>query len=228
MTVIHQIPLSISNSYLVKGAVNILIDTGSPGEGKKIIRFLHKHNVELRDISLILHTHGHSDHCGSTRELLDQCNIPTALHSGDLKMVTTRSNGPIATTTVFSKILVPFVDKPYAPFTPDYLVDSMKDLSSFGIDATLVHTPGHSMGSVSIGFDNGDMIIGDLLMGGWLGGLFFPTLPDYHYFIEDRPLLHSSIENILTRPAQRYWVGHGGPLKAKDVTKWYGVNRFST
>jgi glyoxylase-like metal-dependent hydrolase (beta-lactamase superfamily II) len=65
------------------------------------------------------------------------------------------------------------------------------------------------------------MIIGDLLMGGMLGGAFFPGRPGYHYFIEDLTVLHRSIERVLDRPVQRYWVGHGGPLQAKDVRNWY-------
>lgn len=221
MITIHPIRLSISNAYLVKGPVSILIDTGSPGEGKKIVRFLSKHGLKLSDIALLLHTHGHSDHCGSTRELLDHCKIPTALHVGDLPMAASGKNGPISTTTLFSKILVPFVDKPFAAFTPDYFLDTLTNLSSFGINANILHTPGHSKGSVSIEFDNGEMIIGDLLMGGMLGGAFFPGRPGYHYFIEDRIVLHQSIERVLDRPVQRYWVGHGGPLQAKDVRNWY-------
>lgn len=224
MIVIHTIRLSISNAYLITGPVNMLIDTGSPGEGKKIIRFIHQHGLQLSDIALILHTHGHSDHCGSTRELLEQCKIPTALHKGDLPMATSGRNGPISTTTFFSKILVPFVDKPYTPFTPDYELDTLTDLSSFGLNATLLHTPGHSMGSVSIEFDNGEMIIGDLLMGGMLGGAILPKRPGYHYFIENRELLHRSIEMVLSRrPVLRYWVGHGGPLNAQDVFRWYSL-----
>jgi hydroxyacylglutathione hydrolase len=221
MTTIYPIHLSISNAYLVKGPVNMLIDTGSPGEGKKILNFLRKHGLQLSDIALILHTHGHSDHCGSTRELLNQCKIPTALHPGDLPMATSGKNGPISTTTLFSKILVLFVDKPYLPFTPDYFLDTLTDLSSFGINANILYTPGHSKGSVSIEFDNGEMVIGDILMGGMLGGALFPGRPGYHYFIEDRAEVHRSIERVLDRPVQRYWVGHGGPLKANDVRNWY-------
>lgn len=221
MMTLHCIRLSISNAYLVKGNINILIDTGSPGEGKQIIRFLHQQGLQLSDLSLILHTHGHSDHCGSTYELIQYCKIPTALHGGDLVMAISGSNGSVSTTTLFSKLLLPFVDKPFSPFTPDFLLDEMSDLSRFGLHATIWHTPGHSKGSVSLEFENGDMVIGDLLMGGMLGGMLLPGLPGYHYFIEDYDLLHRSIEKVLSRPAKRYWVGHGGPLKAQDVEKWY-------
>jgi glyoxylase-like metal-dependent hydrolase (beta-lactamase superfamily II) len=221
MTRIHRIPLAISNAYLIEGKVNILVDTGSPGEGKKIIKALGRQGLQLSDLSLILHTHGHSDHYGSTHELVQQYPIPTMLHTGDLHMALSGSNGPIPTTTLFSRLLRPFVDKPFKPYQPQHLSDTLSDLSQFGLNATIHHTPGHSEGSISIAFDSGDMIIGDILMGGMMGGAFFPTRPGYHYFIQDREKLHRSIETVLAVGAERYWVGHGGPFTHSAIARWY-------
>jgi len=221
MTRVHRIPLAISNAYLIKGPVNILVDTGSPGEGKKIIKALGQQGLQLSDLSLILHTHGHSDHCGSTQELIRQHPVPTALHFGDLNMALSGSNGPIYTTTLFSRILRPLVDKRFLPFTPDHLADAMTDLSQFGLNATLHHTPGHSKGSISIALESGDIIIGDILMGGMMGGAFFPSNPGYHYFIQDREKLHRSIEAVLKLRGDRYWVGNGGPLKYSAIARWF-------
>ena len=67
------------------------------------------------------------------------------------------SNGRISTTTLFSKILLPFVDKAFSPFTPDYFLDKLSDLSHFGMNARIWQTPGHSKGSVSIEFENGEL-----------------------------------------------------------------------
>lgn len=223
MIQVHPIRLSISNAYLVKGPVNMLIDTGSPGEGKKIIKALGKHGLQLSDLALILHTHGHSDHCGSTHELLQHHRVPTALHAGDLHMAETGRNGKVYTTNLFSRLLLPFVDKAFTPFKPDYLINEMSDLSAFGINASVIATPGHSKGSISVIFDQGDMIIGDLLMGGMLGGAFFPEKPGYHYFIEDRKALHQSIEMLLARSGKRCWVGHGGPLEVSRIAEWYDM-----
>jgi glyoxylase-like metal-dependent hydrolase (beta-lactamase superfamily II) len=206
MNRVHRIPLAISNAYLIEGAVNILVDTGSPGEGKKIIKTLARKGVKLSDLSLILHTHGHSDHYGSTHELAKLHPVPTMLHSGDLNMALSGSNGPIATTTLFSRLLRPLVDKPFQPHTPQHLADNLS---------------GHSEGSISIALDSGDIIIGDILMGGMMGGAFFPTQPGYHYFIEDREKLHRSIETILQLRGERYWVGHGGPFTYSAIARWY-------
>lgn len=217
---VHRIPLSISNAYLITGPVNILVDTGSPGEEKKIVKFLAKKGLKLSDLALILHTHGHSDHYGSTQELVQQHPVPTMLHSGDLPKALSGSNGPIATTTLFSRLLRPLVDKPFEPHRPQHLADDFSDLSQFGLNATLYHTPGHSEGSISIALDSGDIIIGDILMGGMMGGALFSTLPGYHYFIEDRKKLHRSIEAVLQLRGERYWVGHGGPFSHSAIARW--------
>jgi glyoxylase-like metal-dependent hydrolase (beta-lactamase superfamily II) len=212
MTSIHIIKLKISNCYLVESTKKMLVDTGSPGEGKKIIRELRKLGVELSDLSLILHTHGHSDHCGSTAELIKYHKIPTAIHSGDQKMIETGKNGLIKTRGLFAKIIKPFVDASYTPFKADVLLDSYSDLSEFGINGTIHSTKGHSKGSISIEFDNKESIIGDLLMGGYLGGALFPHLPDYHYFIDDLDEVHRSIRKLLEFQSDKFYVGHGGPL----------------
>lgn len=216
MTRIHLIKLKISNCFLVESTKKMLVDTGSPGEGKKIIRELRKLGVELSDLSLILHTHGHSDHCGSTAELISYHKIPTAIHSADQKMIETGKNGLIKTRGLFAKIIKPFVDVPFTPFKADILLDNYTDLSEFGIKGNIHSTKGHTNGSISIEFDNKETIIGDLLMGGYLGGALLPHLPDYHYFIENLEEVHRSIRKILEFQSEKFYVGHGGPVtKAK-------------
>jgi glyoxylase-like metal-dependent hydrolase (beta-lactamase superfamily II) len=219
MTTIHTIKLKISNCFLIEGTKKILVDTGSPGEGKKIMQELKKLGVDLADIALILHTHGHSDHCGSTAELISYHKIPTAIHSGDQKMIETGKNGLIKTRGLFAKIIKPFVDVPYTPFKADILLDNYTDLSEFGINGNIHSTKGHTNGSISIEFDNKEAIIGDMLMGGYLGGAIFPHLPDYHYFIDDIEEVHRSIQKKLEFDSDKFYVGHGGPLTRARIEK---------
>jgi hydroxyacylglutathione hydrolase len=61
---IVPIRLSISNAFLVRGERPVLIDTGCPGDTDTLLRALAKEGVAVRDLSLILHTHGHRDHAG--------------------------------------------------------------------------------------------------------------------------------------------------------------------
>ncbi len=50
------------NSFLLKAKQNLLIDSGSSTATEEHISTLKKLNLELSDISVILHTHGHYDH----------------------------------------------------------------------------------------------------------------------------------------------------------------------
>ncbi|MEZ4559412.1 MAG: hypothetical protein R2854_23750 [Caldilineaceae bacterium] len=67
------------------------------------------------------------------------------------------------------------MDKPFPAFTPSLLLDdgvSLVDLGvNLGADAHVLPTPGHTPGSVSLILpDQGDAIVGDVLMGdGWAG-----------------------------------------------------------
>ena len=217
MTTIHKIKLSLSNCYLVQGNKNILLDTGSPNEGHKIMKALSNIGLQLSDIALILHTHGHSDHCGSTKELIQKHKIPTAIHAADSHMAINGRNDYLKSTRFISKFIRPFVDKPFPAFKPDIHIDNYNDLKSFGVNGSIHSTPGHTKGSISLAFDNDEAIIGDIMMGGFMGGQFLPHLPDYHYFAEDLEEVRSSIIKVLNFNSSTYYVGHGGPLTKEQI-----------
>lgn len=214
---IFPIKLKISNAYLICGDRNVLVDTGSPGEANKIINALALHGLKLRDLALIIHTHGHSDHCGSTSALLKLHQVPTALHTADLPLVRAGNNGDLRTTRFSARLIKPFVNQPFEPFEPDLVFDQSCSLHEYGLAAEVHHSPGHTAGSISILANKQSAIIGDLIMGGWMGGSFFPKQPDYHYFAESLPEVHQSIKKVLTWPAKQYYVGHGGPLSRESI-----------
>jgi hypothetical protein len=60
-------------------------------------------------------------------------------------------------------------------------------------------------------------------MGGYLGGTFFPHLPDYHYFADDLEEIGRSIRKLMDTTAARFHVGHGGPLKRERIIKRFGL-----
>lgn len=213
MTSVHTIKLSLSNCFVVRGRRTFLVDTGSPREGKKILRALAALGVRLENVDMIFHTHGHSDHAGSTAELLQQHRISTAIHPHDAPMVCEGKNRPLQPQSLVARALLPFVDVPFPPFEPDIALSE-----SFNYEGVQVlHTPGHTAGSVTFVLDNNEAIIGDIMMGGFFGGAFVPSRPDYHYFAENPTLLRESIKHVLALPVERFYVGHGGPLLRKDV-----------
>mgnify|MGYP005841051187 CR=1 FL=1 len=201
---ITRIKLPLANAYLVQGERPILVDAGAPGDADRIVRALAQKHVRPADLALILLTHGHGDAMARSG-----CNVLGALNGLEARMI------------------APFVNKPFPPVAASILLDAPLDLRAYGVAGEVIATPGHTAGSVSIFFDNGDAIVGDLLMGGRMGGALWSSQSRLHYFVADFAQLAKSIVTVLARRPQRLLVGHGGPLAADAVQAWSKANQLA-
>jgi hydroxyacylglutathione hydrolase len=220
---IIKVNLVIANAYIVRGRKTVVVDTGAPGSDGRILKALKKHRIPASQFSLILLTHAHSDHAGSARALRDRFHVPVAVHRADAAMLKRGDNGSLLTLGWEAGVSKPFVDRPFPGIDADILLDAAADLHDFGLDARLLHTPGHSEGSISLIFENGDAIVGDILRGGIMGGTFLAQQPNYPYFlynISDKAVLHNSIQRVLDAGARQLYTGHGGPLPRAAVERW--------
>ncbi len=220
MTSIVPIRLSLSNAYLVRGERAILVDTGSAKDGERILATLRRQGVPDRKLALIVHTHGHGDHCGSTRQLQEVTSAPTAVHQGDAEMLTSGQNRATIARNLTARLLPWLVDASFPPVRPDIIFQGELNLQPFGIAGRIVPTPGHTAGSISVVLDSGEAIVGDLLMGGYLGGILGAGRPNYPYFADDPGQLLASVKELLALGVRRLYVGHGGPLSAERVRCW--------
>ena len=219
---IIKIKLSVSNAYLIKDRRSILVDTGSSNEADKILSEVKRAGVNEKDISLILHTHGHVDHAGSTAELKRRLGVPVAVHAEDAFMLKTGTNGTVNPINFSAAIYKQLLVKPFEPSQPDLEIDKEMTLKEFGVNARVVFTPGHTKGSLSILLGNKEAIIGDVMMGGFMGGNLFPARPMVHYFFENFSEVRSSIKKVIEYKPSKLYVGHGGPLSLDAV-----ISRFS-
>jgi glyoxylase-like metal-dependent hydrolase (beta-lactamase superfamily II) len=223
---IVPIRLKISYAFLIKSRQPILVDTGSPGEAPRIARALEREGIRLTDLGLLLHTHGHADHCGSTADLKLLIEAPVAVHAADAPKMRSGSNGTLHPTNLTGYLIMPFVNVPFGRVEPDILLKEGDSLADYGVAARVVSTPGHTAGSISVVFDDGRAITGDLLMGGILGGYVFPSMPGYHYYADDPGEVRRSIKKLLDLGVKQFFPGHGGPLDAAAVEKRFG-NSFA-
>ncbi len=223
MTEIIQLKLSASNAYLVKGRKTILVDSGSPREGTKILRGLARLGIHPKDFSLILHTHAHFDHAGSTLQLKRWISVPTAIHAADAAMLASgRLEKPLTAITLEGKLMKPFLGGiAFSPVKADLVIQDEISLKEFGIDGKVIFTPGHTAGSISVLLNDGQAIVGDLLGGGSVGGNLFPSRPHYHYFADDLEQVRTSIKKIIGLKAKKLYVGHGGPLEVETVKAYF-------
>ena len=223
---LHTLRLALPNAYLITGEKAVLVDTGGTGDVAPILKFLEAHDA-LDKLALILVTHAHWDHAGGAAGLRTATRAPIALHRGDVEMARIGSNGDVKPTCITAHLVRAFVNRPYPPFEPDILIEDEMDLATFGVQARVVHTPGHTKGSLSVLTDERDMLVSDLLMGGYLGGKLFPTWPGIHYFADDLAQLHASIRKVLALSPRCIYLGHGGPLDPSAVKRWCAKKRIA-
>lgn len=213
---ITPIPLGFVNAYLLRGEQAVLIDTGNPGSADRILCVLAEQGLAPGDLSLIVLTHGHGDHIGSSAVLKEKTGAKVAIHVRDADALRT-GRGPDLTGTnavgsVFAALL-PRSIRGFKPFEPDILLDGECSLLPYGIAGKVVPTPGHTAGSVSVVLENGTAFAGDTLMGG-MGRKGKPRFP---LFAEDRAQAETSIALLVGQNLQTVYTGHGGPFSLDEL-----------
>ena len=220
MTKLIPLHLRISSAFLVVGDRPILVDTGKPKDFDAIVWLLAKEKVTPHDLALILHTHGHQDHCGSSDQLKRVSSAPLAIHPLDAFMPRQGRNGPLTPRCLLARLLMPFLNSPFPSFEPDLLLDQEMPLRDYGVDGRIVFTPGHTAGLISVVLDTGEAICGDLLRGGYLGGAICRARPGYPYVADDLPQVRASVRKVLDLKPTKIYVGHGGPFDPASAARW--------
>lgn len=213
------------NAYLVMGERPVLVDTGTPRGERRLVRALAAQGLAPRDLSLVLLTHGHFDHAGNAAALrrMTEGRVPIAAHAGDAAQLRRGDNGPLQGYGVIGTTVAPVArTKGYEAVAPDLEVDEATDLSAFGVHGRLLHTPGHTAGSLSLLLDGGDAVAGDLLMGGAFAGFAgLPSrAPGWPIFADQREALAPSLAKVMADSPPWVHVGHGGPLEGGAVRRF--------
>lgn len=219
------LPLGMVNCHLLIGPQGcVLVDAGLPGSAPKVRRVLRQHGLDYADIRLIVITHAHIDHAGAARKLAKLSGAPIVAHAGDLDYYEQKKPMTFCTTDWFSRLFLRtgLILRPYAPFTPDVLLQDGEslDLLPYGLPGRVQHTPGHTAGSISIQMEGGDAVVGDLLASGvMLGGLLRTGRAKRPPFEDDPHQVADELQRLVEAGMQRFYLGHGGPLPAREVLR---------
>jgi hydroxyacylglutathione hydrolase len=200
--------LTETNSYLIKTNKNyILIDTSYSTNRKDLDKQLEDAGCTPRNLKLILITHGHFDHTGNCAYLREKYGAQIAMHKGDVKMVETGDmfyNKNIIMRTL-GKIMFFFLMRgTFEKFTPDILIEDKHDLTPYGLEAKIIHIPGHSKGSIGILTNNNALICGDLLTN--------IKKPQKNALIENQEEFDTSVKQIMSLEVETVYPGHGKPF----------------
>jgi glyoxylase-like metal-dependent hydrolase (beta-lactamase superfamily II) len=221
MPTIHHLHFPTSNAFLLMGAKPILIDSGSPGNLPALEKKLQAIGIALADIALLILTHAHFDHAGNVAAVRERSGCQVAVHGAEKSLLESGKNAPMVPVHPLSVVMNPFMNIPFTASRSDIALKDTFDLNPFGADAQIIHTPGHTPGSVSVITAEGEAIVGDLIGGGALLGVFNPTQPRYHYWASNMDDVNASLKNLFTRKLTKIHVGHGGPLNGEAAQEFF-------
>ena len=215
---VHAIKLSMANAYLLKTATPVLIDVGGVKDMPALVEGLKAQGLRPEDIKLVVLTHGHADHVGLAAAFKKMGQAKIALGEGDVPMARAGNHGTLAPQNFTARLLDRFaIDPRFQAFEPDIIVTNELDLSPWGVRGKAVLMPGHTPGSLVVLLDNRRAVVGDIILGGYLGGAIRPQHAGHHYFQADVPRNEDNIARLLKQGVETFYLGHGGPVTRESV-----------
>lgn len=150
-----------TNCYIVSTDNKALIvDPG--GDAAKVDAYLTEHN--LTPLAILL-THAHFDHIGAVHDVRHKYDIDVYLHTNESEWL---ENPELNRSILMGDEFVVSTDKPDQILTPGELT-----IGPFNFE--VIHTPGHSPGSVSFIFHDDQYIVsGDVLFHQGIGRTDLP------------------------------------------------------
>lgn len=201
---VKQIRSNVSNSYLICGKEkSILVDTMTKGSAEKLYE-----QIKSKNVSLIVLTHGHTDHISGAAYLSKKLGVPIAMHKDDVELIKDSGARPMYAASFLGRMICIFSkfmkNRPEDWFEPDIFLKDGQNLNEYGVDAVVYSLPGHTKGSIGILVEGQDFIAGDAMMniGGKAGSRVY----------EDKESMLESIELIRKLNAATIYPGHGEPF----------------
>jgi len=186
---VHLIECPLENIftgvYAILGEGVVLIDAGLPNSPETaIFPYLRSIGRDPSDISLVVITHGHDDHCGGAAAIVKASGARIAAHTDDAAYVANPAKLWLDLHRRFPRYHPkPTVERSAGSNVDLLLEDGMHiDLGPF--EAEVVHTPGHTDGSICVYDRKGGMLFtGDSVQGRGTavqsGPLIYGSMEDY-------------------------------------------------
>ena len=185
-------------NLLVTGDGLVLIDTSYPENLEELLENIRILGYDPMDIKHIVHSHGHLDHFGCTKALVDLTGAKTYLGEADLPNLD-------PTHARCSERYKPYV------FKPDVLIRDGDVIDFGGVKIRFVATPGHTYGVVSMFMTL--HVDGEPHLAGMFGGAGLNTLTDA-FFADGRypktmrDLYIASVDKIIGEPVEIHLGNH--------------------
>ena len=220
MTVeINTIPLGLCRCFALRGDGVVVIDAGQPGKVRQFASGLRKAGISPEEVQLIVLTHGHWDHVGSAKDIRSVTGAPIAIHHRDARWLAEGTHPLPRGLTAWGRIFIaahrlfsPLIRVPTVEADLKIGDQGMR-LDGYGIPGRVIHTPGHSPGSLSVLLDSGEAFVGDMAM----NGLPLRLSPGLSIFAMDEAEMVTSWRLLARCGAQTIYPAHGDPFPISRV-----------
>lgn len=205
---IHPVRLGLSAAHLIEAEAGLfLVDAGPPGYGSRVWAHVEALGYEPRDLRLVVLTHAHIDHCGCLQTLLQESGAGLAAHPLAAERLQgkpvplPRGRLPLGRIMATGfRLFKRWLPNPRLEITLP--LEEGMDLSSHGLAAAVLHTPGHTADSLTLVLGQDVAFVGDLLVRRGQRACPQP------YLIEDKRALAASVARLRERRPRVVYTGH--------------------
>lgn len=207
-----------SNVFLLtNGEKNILVDTSISLSWSKLQRRFERLNIKTIDYLIL--THSHFDHTANANRIKEKYKSTVVIHMNDAPQLSKGETVIPRGAVIFTTLLVNTVSRlipnslfRYDPCVPDIIVNSDIYLNNPGFNLFLMHTPGHTFGSMSLIIDDEIAIVGDTMFGVFSWSVYPP-------FADDCEMMIKSWKKLLETNCYIFLPSHGSANKRSLVEK---------
>ncbi len=180
-----------TNCYVVASDEKeaVVIDPGD--ESEIIFKYIQDKNLKLKYIIL---THAHFDHVNGANELAKKTKASICVHKNDVQLLLSGSSGGL---------FLGFLVKGEGITEKIFELEEGQVLKAGSLEFKVMHTPGHTSGSISVLVDN-LLFSGDLLFEGSIGRTDLPGGSQDLLFKSLKEKIFPLDDSVIIYP------GHGG------------------
>jgi hydroxyacylglutathione hydrolase len=212
-----KVNLSFVNAFIIKTDCGcFLIDTGLSSSWNQLDTALRSNGCSPGKLKMVIATHGDADHIGNCRNLQEIYKAKIAIHPADGEMaekgrMRKRSIRPVAMKMLFLVMKLFLKFSKLQTFKPDVYLEDNETLEKYGLDAKIIHIPGHTEGSIAILTKGKNLFVGDTIVN--------RKGPSYATIIEDKEALSQSIKKLRQLDVETVFTGHGDPFPGNMLSQ---------